>query len=258
MKDKIAFHLRDKAFKFRKWINRSFKIINRVLHSQFSNRILTDTEIKNIPIIINNFNRLECLLKLINRLEQAGYTNILILDNHSTYPPLLAYYKTCPYSIHYLNENLGFLALWKSTLYQDKFNNQFYVLTDPDVLPTDECPNDFMKHFYQILLKYPQLDKIGFSLKIDDIPDHYDRKHQVQEVESPYWKTCIQNTFYKAPIDTTFALYRPGTKGGFWLEAGRTTPPYTALHLPWYDNSENPNEESLYYRSQAEYSKNWS
>ena len=50
---------------------------------------------KEIPIIINNFNRLDTLQKLIASLEIRGYRNIYIIDNLSTYPPLLDYYKSC-------------------------------------------------------------------------------------------------------------------------------------------------------------------
>ena len=42
---------------------------------------------REIPIIINSFNRLTTLKRLISSLEQRGYTNIYILDNCSTYPP---------------------------------------------------------------------------------------------------------------------------------------------------------------------------
>ena len=43
---------------------------------------------RQIPIIINSFNRLTTLKQLISSLEQRGLTNIYILDNNSTYPPL--------------------------------------------------------------------------------------------------------------------------------------------------------------------------
>ena len=187
-----------------------------------------------------------------------NFKNIIILDNNSTYPPLLEYYKSCNYTIHYLSENLGFLALWKSTLYDDIYSKSYYILTDPDVIPDENCPKDFIAHFYNLLQKHPALDKVGFSLKIDDLPDHYDRKQKVIEIESPFWKHRVADDYYNAVIDTTFALYRPGVKGGFWLNAGRTLPPYSAQHLPWYEDSENPDEETIYYRENAEYSKNWS
>lgn len=48
---------------------------------------------KKTPIIINNFNRLSTTVQLIDALKQRGYNNIHILDNQSTYPPLLEFYK---------------------------------------------------------------------------------------------------------------------------------------------------------------------
>jgi len=69
---------------------------------------------KRIPIIINNFNRLTYLKELIQSLEQRGYSNIYIIDNLSTYQPLLDYYESCRYRIFRLKKNLGSYALWNS------------------------------------------------------------------------------------------------------------------------------------------------
>mgnify|MGYP002241251986 FL=1 len=85
----------------------------------FPSRIISPSLIrdaKEIPIIINNFNRLTTLRLLTETLTACGYTNIYILDNASTYPPLLEYYKTCPFTVFHLNQNLGFKALWESPL----------------------------------------------------------------------------------------------------------------------------------------------
>ena len=101
---------------------------------------------KKIPIIINNFNRLDLLKKLIHSLEIRGYSNIYIIDNLSTYPPLLDYYKSCSYKVFLLNENIGMTALWKSGIYK-QFRNNFFVYTDSDVVPVDECPDDFLLFF---------------------------------------------------------------------------------------------------------------
>lgn len=70
-------------------------------------------DVKNIPIIINNRNRLTYMKMLISSLEKRGYNNIYIIDNDSTYPPLLDYYsKECIYPVFYLNKNVGYNALW--------------------------------------------------------------------------------------------------------------------------------------------------
>ncbi len=258
MIDKIKFHIRNSYYRIRKNIMLQSRILSRTLKKSIGKDQLSSEQLQSIPIIINNFNRLNCLKILIQRLESYHLTNIIIIDNNSTYPPLLEYYKSCAYTVHRLTENLGFLALWKSSLYDTIYSKSYYILTDPDVVPDEGCPEDFIQHFYSLLQKYPELDKVGFNLRIDNLPDCYDRKLQVLETEKPYWTISIGSDYFQAPIDTTFALYRPGVKGGFWINAGRTLPPYSALHLPWYDDSIKPDEETLYYRSQAEYSKNWS
>ena len=133
---------------------------------------------KDIPIIINNFNRLTSLQQLLDALTIRGYTNIYILDNASTYPPLLDYYDTCPFPVLRLSENLGFKALWKSPL-RKRFCRDYYIYTDSDVVPVKECPNDFIDYFLRELKRHPLARKIGFSLRIDNLPDCYAHKDKV-------------------------------------------------------------------------------
>ena len=137
------------------------------------------TSFYNIPIIINNRNRLTYLKEQVDWLTRAGYTNIYILDNDSNYQPLLDFYKTTSCKIIYLKENLGHLAFWKSDVYK-QFQNDYYVYTDPDVVPIEQCPNDFMNHFFNKLQQYPNIEKIGFALKIDDLPDYYAKKKRIK------------------------------------------------------------------------------
>ena len=122
--------------------------------------------IHTIPIFIVSYNRLSYLKQLVKVLEEREYNNIY---NNSTYPPLIEYYKSIQHKVIYLEKNLGHMAFWKSSLF-DKYRNDFYVLTDPDVIPLEECPNDFLEIFFKTLEKYPFVRKVGFSLKIDDLP----------------------------------------------------------------------------------------
>jgi hypothetical protein len=205
---------------------------------------------KKIPIIINNFNRLGMMIKLIDSLEQRGYLNIHILDNMSTYPPLLEFYKSCKYPVYYLNKNMGMNALWGSGIYK-KFRNNFFVYTDPDIVPVEECPEDFLLFFHQCLKKYKFARKIGFSLRIDDIPDCNILRDLVIRCEGHFFTDFKQgDMLYRAPIDTTFALYRPFGKrrhANNNIEMYRTAYPYMARHLPWYIDSMNPDDEERFY-----------
>ena len=205
---------------------------------------------KDIPIIINNFNRLDTLRKLIDSLVTRGYRNIHIIDNLSTYPPLLDYYKTCGHNIFYLDKNIGLNALWLSGIYK-KFRKNYFVYTDSDVVPIEECPDDFLLFFFKTLKKYKFARKVGFSLKIDDIPDCFALKELVISWEANFFKDFIEeDLLYRAPIDTTFALYRPYGKrkhANNCIEVYRTAYPYMARHLPWYIDSKNPDDENRYY-----------
>jgi len=213
---------------------------------------------KQIPIIINNRNRITSLIQLIKYLEKRGYKNIYIIDNNSSYPPLLEYYKKCPYHIYRLSKNIGYLALWKTDIYK-KFIKDYYVYTDSDVVPIDECPEDFMNVFLQILKKYIFAEKVGFSLKIDDLPDSFSNKDAVIKWEDQFYRKKINKLMYFAPIDTTFALYRPFIKKDVKhsYETYRTAYPFTARHLPWYIDSSNLNEEEQYYNDHSTTSTHW-
>ncbi len=203
---------------------------------------------KEIPIIINNYNQLDYLLKLLDALKKRGYRNIHILDNASTYPPLLEFYRNTDVDVIRLDSNYGYLALWKSGVYK-KFDSNYFVYTDPDVVMVEECPDDFMEVFFKLMQKYPMASKVGFSLKIDDLPDHFNKKKEVIEWESRFWKKEIEPNVFDAPIDTTFALYRPFTRGGAnsMEHPMRLGFPYTARHLPWYTDADNLTDNMKYY-----------
>lgn len=213
---------------------------------------------KKIPIVINNFNRLIYLKQQIERLEALGYTNIYLIDNDSTYPPLLEYYDQLPYTIFMLNRNVGHLSLWKTIIFK-WFEHDYYVYTDPDILPGDDCPADFMEYFKSLLNTYPEYCKVGFALAIDDLPDHFGDKQKVKNWENMYWQLKMEadSGIYIAKIDTTFALYRPGAKGGWWIPALRVAGQYTARHLPWYRDSTVIDKEEQYFIDHASRSSSW-
>lgn len=203
---------------------------------------------KQIPVIINNYNRLTYPRQLIDKLAGYGYTNIYILDNNSTYPPLLEYYQNAPCKVIRLKENMGYKAIWKSGVFS-RFKYGYYVYTDPDVLPGEKCPEDFLLHLLNLLKKYKEIEKIGLGLKTDDLPDCYNHKQEVIRAESIYWKEQVEPQVYNAPVDTTFALYRPLAKGNAEeCPAYRTGGVYIAKHLPWYECSDQLSEESEYYK----------
>jgi hypothetical protein len=211
---------------------------------------------KTTPIIINNFNRLHYLQRLLAALSARGYENVYVIDNCSTYGPLLQYYKDAGLRVFYLSANVGYLALW-TTPVGVSFLGDYYVYTDVDIEPTVDCPDDFIERFFELLSRYSQVGKVGFGLEIDDLPASYGLRDQVVEHERGLLTDIAEPGVYRAPIDTTFALYRPGAAGGSWLPSMRTGSPYLARHLPWYTDSSHPDAEEIYYRKTAQTSSHW-
>ena len=130
---------------------------------------------------------------------------IIIIDNASTYEPLLEYYNTLPYEIIRLSKNYGHYAIGKVyDEYQKTYhlNSTNYVYTDPDIIPIEDCPDTFLGYFSELLSKY-SLDKVGFGLKIDDLPDHFKLKADVIKWESQWFDNPITSNIFRAKIDTT-------------------------------------------------------
>lgn len=228
----------------------------KVLTFLFSKKI---KNFKKIPIIINNYNRLSTLKLLIKSLENRGYTNIYVIDNKSTYKPLLEYYDTIPYKVFRLKKNVGFRSLWKTNLWY-KFMFNYHVYTDSDVMLVDECPDNFLEYFYNLLQKYPEVFKIGCSLKIDDLPNTYNKKDDVINWEKQFYKNEKEKDVFIAPVDTTLALYRPFYRKGECdgsVEMLRTNYPFQLKHLPWYIDSKNLDEEELFYINSVSKPTHW-
>ena len=232
-------------------VNLFFRIKTRIIHLFQKNK-----RPKDFPIIINNFNRLQYLQKQIDWLVSCGLKNIHVIDNASTYAPLLEYYKIIPATVYILDRNVGHNALWRTHLYQ-RFRKYYYVYTDPDLLPAQDTPKDFINHFKDLLDKYPEIQKVGFGLITNDLPDHYPRKEEVIAWEKKFTTNEIEPGVYRSKIDTTFALYRPGAFMQCWENTLRTGYPYTLHHMPWYENPSEAEVETKYYLEQATGVSSW-
>ena len=155
--------------------------------------------------------------------------------------------------IKYLYNDVQF----KSKYELDKVN---YIYTDCDVVPVPDCPRDFIEKFDQILKKYPAIKKVGFGLKIDDLPDYFTGKNWVLSKHTKHWQNKIVDKelgidLYASPIDTTFCYRRANTAPGKERKALRTGYPYLARHLSWYVDSNNLSSEDQYYISSVKGSK---
>jgi hypothetical protein len=206
------------------------------------------------PVFILCRDRLEPLTALIDWLERAGLERIVLIDNDSAYEPLLAYYESTPHDVVRLGRNVGKNALWSDRSFERMIGRRPFVYTHPDVVPVAKCPLDAAERFGELLGRHPDVTKVGFGLRIDDLPETYRFREEVVEWESQFWRPEIEVEpgAFRCAIDTTFALYRRWAPNQPPLDAIRTGPPYVARHTTWYVDSDAPTLEERFYAARLE------
>jgi hypothetical protein len=208
-----------------------------------------------IPIIVICWNELTYIRNMVNQLKHFNHP-IILLDNHSTFAPLLEYYKEIKrelgskIEIRMLKKNYG------NTVYLRLQHTlpRIYMLTDPDIELNKHMPENFCEILLNLSEKY-KMYKIGMAL---------DTKHKEKflncgspnsskklfNYHAQFFKNKIKDDtyeLYNAFVDTTFCLvntkyaikhydiskdYMQSTKPALRI-AGN----FTAKHLPWYKNS---------------------
>lgn len=195
-------------------------------------------------VIIINFNRVT-LTKAVADWCWLNGTFPVIIDNNSSYRPLLDYYKNeCPYEVIRLSKNYGHKVVWEQKILKHLGITGRYIVTDPD-LDLSGIPGDFLNVLNEGLDRYPSYSKCGFSLDISKLPEG-----DLKKWEASLWSHPLDNMYFHAPIDTTFALYRENVDY-YSLSAIRTNKPYTVKHKPWeYTQvSKLPKDEAYYVRT---------
>lgn len=196
----------------------------------------------NLTVVINNRNRLSTTKKLVEDLLYRNSTNIIIIDNESSYPPLLEWYKTLSDNIKvYYCPNYGHHAIFHSKLLDD-IKEDWCFYSDADIQLNENMPNDYQKIMFDLANSY-NYTKIGLALKIDDLPDHYMLKEQVVRNESRWWVQKVIEDVYRADTDTTFCLIKKCDQ----FDSLRIAGDFTAKHMPWYLDLDNLTEEERYY-----------
>lgn len=204
---------------------------------------------RELPIFINSRDRLDSLRALVDWLVAAGHTRIIILDNASTYPPLLDYYRSLDSSdvtnVVYLHHNIGHTAIWDSGVLERLDIRTPYVYTDSDVVPDENCPRDLVRHLLLGLKRYPWLDKCGVALRVDDIV----LTDSATKWQCQFSRLLLDDDFFFAPTDTTFALYN--NYRHYTLNMSARTRRLQARHIPWYYAPDNIPADEAYYRDHA-------
>lgn len=197
---------------------------------------------RQIPIYITVRDRVSDLTRLVTWLEQAGSQRIVLLDNASTYEPCTEYLRHTPHIVERL-PNYGSRSIWRANLVP---LDQYFVLTDPDVVPINACPNDLVERLYYLLTRR-DYTKAGAGLYLDDVPTTLPSYQWEQELVAD--RRRIWPGAYDSLVDTTFALYRPNSD--FCYEAIRSGYPYQLRHSSWYTQSDELSDEDRYYLEHA-------
>jgi len=218
-------------------------------------KVATDS----IPIMIINYNRCETLMQMVDWLRSLNdKVSIIIADNASSYPPLLEYYAQLDLpnvQVIRFEENHGLSKLIE--LSQTLKDFKYYVLTDPDLIPYKNTSPDILNRMMEMMDKYRDINHIGASLEINDIPDHYPLKEAVVKWEERFWKVSREPGVYEAFVDTTFGMYRSNSQVTRLYPALRLGNPYTLKHVDWYLDPVNISPETQFNMNKKSGLNSW-
>jgi glycosyltransferase involved in cell wall biosynthesis len=212
--------------------------------------------INKLTVVINNRNRLSTTKKLVEDLLERGTESIIIIDNDSTYPPLLEWYKTLPAEVKvHWGHNYGHHAIFMSGILNE-IEGDWCFYTDSDIQLNPKMPQNYQEIMYDWAIKL-NCNKIALALDVSDIPDWYWFREQVVRNESRWWGEEVEPDVYKADTDTTFCLIKKCDQ----FESYRLAGNFTSKHIPWYIDLDNLDAEEAYFiehlgdRALTQYSK---
>ena len=215
-----------------------------------------------IPVFVICRDRVKALRPLVKWFEKTKQAEIVLVNNDSTYPPLLEYLKSSKHSVHYLNSNHSKWAPWKEDLIE-RYPSEtgHFAVCDPDVM-LEGCPLDMLEYLVNALEddRYSRYPVAGPSYEITDLPDHYAAKKDVILWEAQFWAKPLSGNFkttdfFEAPIDSMFSVFRKGGVIDIENPGIRANYPYVVGHETWYMDSDNPSEEDVWYMERCDPSR---
>jgi hypothetical protein len=220
-----------------------------------------------IPVYIPTFNNPTYTSNFISQLESFNLNKITVVDNASTFPPMVKLLNEISnkYELIRLNKNRGPHLLIRDLNYYEKLPN-YFILSDPDIEISRNIPEDFINTLIEVSEEF-KIGKVGLALAIPKEEELIEKfiymdgeKRSLIEWEEQFWenevgKTSQGDSIFLTTLDTTFALYN---KKYFNLEdrykSLRIGGRYTSKHLGSYAKTIVPQEENEYYLSNTRYS----
>lgn len=202
---------------------------------------------KNYPIVLTNMNRLTTCKSMVESLFKLnGASDITIIDNASTYPPLLEWYEEVKNDIKIVRHdaNHGPWVFFYSN-YWSTIDSEFYIYSDADLELNPEMPYNWQEIMLEYYNKNNGNKKISLALNLDDIPEHYEFIDQVRNHQSVCWYPTEEPDVYNAITDMSFTM--DSKSRGYRYESLRLAGKFMAKHVPWYIDFNNIDEEERYY-----------
>lgn len=229
-----------------------------------------------IPILINNRDLLDCTRAAVEFFLDIPDTTIVLVDQASTYGPLLDWYlDECPVRVHALEQNTGprggqavlnqvISKLPPSTVH-------YWFAVEPD-LDYSTLPKDFLYELIDGLQKFPQVQAAGLGLRIDDIPQLDGGEERfIVETEAKFWadhpagdlppehpgfaaREAMKKFHAEHPrwnlagCDMAGVLHRSNWNGDY---TGVRSTVHVVRHLPWYHTDANRPADFEYYLQHA-------
>ena len=205
-----------------------------------------------IPVIIVSYNNAIYVKNMVKQLNKYDIKPIII-DNNSTDQASLDILKELQNSAYviYSQKNFGYLVGFINPVY--KVLPRYFAYTDPDLELNKNLPKNFLDILKDVTKDF-KVYKAGFALKLLDeemieakllklngYPKINKKILTVREWESRFWRFKLDHKsleVYKAPLDTTFALYDKENLSDDFYDAVRVAGDFSCLHLPWYPKRE--------------------
>lgn len=203
----------------------------------------------NYPIYLTNMNRLTTTKKMVEDLFKLnGNARINIIDNASTYPPLLEWYKEVEKDVNIIRQenNLGCWTFFYSG-HSAKCEDEYYVYSDADLELNPNMPYNWQEILMDYLKRWNR--KPSLVLRLDDVPES-ELKNHIKYHQSVCWYPTEEENVYKAVTDMTFSF--DAKSAGYRYESVRIGGDFACRHIPWYLDFDNLSEEERYYLDQID------
>jgi len=173
---------------------------------------------RQVPVIINSFNRLGSLRRLMRGFMRPGTRRSSSSTNASRYHRCVDYLTSLEAArlatVLRLDGNYGHKALWERGLLSQLGIETEYVYTDPDVVPCDFCPADAIRFLQVVLASEPRIARVGLGLRLDDLPDSYRHKREAIGWERHFWLKPAARGLFFAKLDSDLRPLPPARRLG--------------------------------------------